>query len=113
MSGQIERIANFRDVQIDVSVDNTASGAFTTEGFAIGHVKVPSTMTDTTLSFQGSHDGTTFAAIRDEFNTLLSITFTAGAWHAIPGKAMGFKEMKLVSGGAEAADRDFVVQLES
>lgn len=91
----------------------TVSAAIPTNGFALVGIQLPAAFTGTTVTFQGSVDGTTYQVIKSTTSgSSLSYTVAQGTYAAIdPIPFYGLKFIKLVSGSAEGGARTFSVAL--
>ena len=91
----------------------TTSAAIICNGLALVGIQLPTTFTGTTLTFQGSMDGTTFQTIKSTTSgTSLSYTVAQATYVAIdPTPFQGLKALKLVSGASEGGARAFTAAL--
>ncbi len=89
-----------------LSGQTVASEGVNLSGFTLAGILIP-TMTGTTVTFQGSVDGTNYYAIKDNTGTAISITTggTAGIYKLNAADFIGITHIKPVSGSAEGADR--------
>lgn len=91
-----------------------ASGQTVGAAFCIGahvpvSIRIPGTITGANLSFQGSHDNSTYQAIYSGASAY-SVPMTASKDVALDAsKFAGYRYLKLVSDAAEGADRTFTV----
>jgi hypothetical protein len=74
-------------------------------------IVTPAALTSTAMTFQASHDGTTYNAVYDDAGTQLSYTVAASRYIAItsPAKWIGVRYLKLVGGSAEGGTRSIVL----
>lgn len=75
-------------------------------------IQMPAAFTGTSLSFQGSADGTTYQPIYDDTGALVTVTVVAGHAVGLDAKALplaSWANIKIVSNAAEGAAR--VLQL--
>lgn len=91
----------------------TTSAAIPTQGLTLVGIQLPAAFTGTTITFQGSVDGTTYQPVYTTTSgTALSYTVAAGHYVAIdPTPFYGLAYIKLVSGSSEGAARSFSVLL--
>lgn len=96
-----------------IASGQTVSAAIPTAGLSLCGVQLPAAFTGTTLTFQGSVDGTTYQVIKSTTSgTSLSYTVAQGTFAAIdPTPFYGLSYIKLVSGSSEGAARAFTVAL--
>ena len=72
-------------------------------------IELPAAMTGASIAIHGSLDGTNFKPIYND-GFALSIAFVASSIHVIsPSKLFGVEKIRLVSSGAEGAERSFNV----
>ena len=88
------------------SGQTVASEGVNLSGHTLTGVLIP-TMTGTSVTFQGSIDGTNYYAIKDATGTAISVTTggTLGIYKLNPADFAGLNFIKPVSASAEAADR--------
>lgn len=91
----------------------TTSAAIPTTGLSLVGVQLPAAFTGTTLTFQGSVDGTTYQPVYSTTSgTALSYTVAQGHYVAVdPIPFYGLAYIKLVSGSSEGGARSFSVAL--
>lgn len=88
-----------------------ANGATTSDAVQGGDVtgyglQLPAAFTGTTISFTVSADGgTTYQALYDITNTLVSMTVAQGRSYDLPVELTSWKSWKIVSGSSEGAAR--------
>jgi len=94
-----------------------ASGATTSAAINVSPnqaslcVEFPSAMTGTEVAVYSTLDGTNYRQIYNDGIPLV-ITFVASTIHVIPPyKTYGLKSFKLVSNGAEAAEREIKISI--
>lgn len=101
--------SGYKTTLIDISASTTISEPVECDGMDLVAIQTPSAMTGTALTFQGSADGVTYAAIYDDAGTAISVTSAASRYIMVGNtllKALrGLRFLKVVSGSAEAADR--------
>lgn len=91
---------------VTITGGSTTSGVFTTQGLGLVGLAMPATFTGTTMSFQGSDDGSNYLALYNVSGTALSITVAASRLILFsPGDLVGVQFLKLVSGSTEGSDR--------
>lgn len=91
----------------------TVSSALDIGGFGNLGVVMPAAFTGATISFQVSSDGTTYQALYDASNTLISRSVTQGRSYPLPPALSAWRFIKIVSASAEAADRTVVIEAKS
>jgi hypothetical protein len=98
---------------ITIASSATSSASFPTTGLSLVGVQLPAAFTGTTLTFQGSVDGTTFQPVYSTTSgTALSYTVAQGHYVAIdPVPFYGLLFLKIVSGTSEAAPRTLTAAL--
>lgn len=105
-------MSDLRTTQKKVTIASaaTVSSAAACQGYTLVAISIPAAFTGATLTFQGDIDGgETYQAIVD--TTGAAVTWTLGGVDRIivpkGGDALigGLVNIKVVSGGAEAADR--------
>jgi hypothetical protein len=108
----MERIRRPKTVVIAES--GTASTAFEVDDMAFGSVQLPADMTGTALAIEGrlQNSGSWFP-IKDALGATLSITFVASTIVRLPDAAFGCYQLRLVSNGAEAAERSILTLCKS
>ncbi len=85
---------------------DTVSPAIECGNNTLSVLQFPAALTSTTMTFQGSLDGTTFGVIEDEAGAALSIAVAATVCVSLTtGNFRGYKAIKLVAGSAEGAAR--------
>lgn len=91
----------------------TVSAAIPTQALSLVGIQLPAAFTGTTITFQGSVDGSTYQVVKSTTSgTSLSYTVAQGTYVAIdPTPFYGLAYIKLVSGSSEAAGRSFFVTL--
>lgn len=95
-----------------ISSGATASETVDASQHAFGVFHLPGTFTGASVTFETSPDGgTTWQAIHDADNAVISQAVTAGKSYAIPSRVMHAETFRIVSAGAEGADRTIVVDL--
>jgi hypothetical protein len=102
--GQINQI--YRTYNVTIASGQTTSGAIDLEGYEVHAISLPSAFTGTSITFQGSLDGTTYQAIYNTANTQMSMSVTQNRLYKVePADLSGLRYLKLVSGSSEGADR--------
>jgi hypothetical protein len=93
--------------QVGIANAATVSDVINTQGLNLVGLLLPSALTGTTISFQGSLDGTNFDPVYSTVSgTALSYTVAQGHYVAFdPTPLQGLPFIKLVSGTSEAAAR--------
>jgi hypothetical protein len=99
-----------KNVRVILATSTTISEACALGGSAIFGLVVPSTFDGTTITFQVSHDGTTYQALYDEFNVAVSMTVAASRSYNLPSALAPWSYLKLVCGSAQTTtDTAFVI----
>lgn len=95
---------------VTISSGQTASGALDLRGRAFVGFIMPAAFTGSSVTFQGSADGTNFYALYNSDNTQFSITVSTSRYYCLnPADFLGMQQLKIVSGSAEGADRDITI----
>ena len=106
--------ALYNETSVVIAASGNDSEAINFQPFAQGGFLLPATFQGTAVSFKVSLDGgTTFIALYDSANSLVSITVTQNRAYAFPIALFAFGLVKIVSnnGGGEAAARTIRVAL--
>lgn len=99
-------LGNFTSNSVTITSGQTVSAAIDLLGQVLCQIQIPAAFTGTTLTFQSSHDDSTYQALYNSGNIALSITVAAGRnYNIAPPDFAGCRFLKLVSGSAEGADR--------
>lgn len=91
----------------------TVSGAADLAGYSIINIVVPSTFDGTSISFQVSADATTYQALYDANNILVSMTVGVSKTYAPWGELQGHRAIKIVTATSQTGATDFVIQVQS
>jgi hypothetical protein len=103
-------MADVRRVSLAIANGQTVSAAFNASDCAAFGLQMPAAFTGTTVSFQVSaDDGTTYQALYDTTNTLVSMTVAASRSYDLPAELAAWDHFKIVSGLAEGAARTLIV----
>jgi hypothetical protein len=96
-----------------IASGQSVSSAIECKGQALVGIQLPAAFTGTTLTFEASIDGVTYQPVYNTTSgTALSYTVAQGHYVAInPQDFLGVNYLKIVSGGTEAALRNFTVAL--
>lgn len=89
------------------------SGAILYSGYRSGIFVIPSAFSGATVSFKVSQDASTWNALYNDSNTLISITVGTDRAYRIPVEALGAKWLQIFSASAEGAARTILVTLKS
>lgn len=93
-----------------ISSGQTVSDNIQLKGFGMVGLIMPATLTSTTMTFNGSQDGTNFSSLYNVSGTQLSITVAASRIILFsPGDFVGINYLQLVGGTAEGGDRTIQV----
>lgn len=91
---------------VTIASSGTTSGAIDLQGLALCQIQMPSAFTGTAITFQSSHDGTTYNALYNSANTQLSITIGTDRYYNIAAYDFaGCRYLKIVSNASEGASR--------
>jgi hypothetical protein len=94
------------DTAATIAISTTTSGAIDMGGMNLVGLIMPAAMTGTSMTFQGSVDGTNYFDLYDSSGTQLSITIAASRFILlVPADFAAVRYLKLVSGSSEAAER--------
>jgi len=96
-----------------VSTALIASGEAISQALAIQAyhdfgVQMPAAFTGASISFQVSADGTTFQALYDRTNTIVSVTVAVNRSYDLPGELADWAFVKIVSASNEGAARELI-----
>lgn len=91
----------------------TVSDAMQISEFAALGLVMPAAFTGASVSFQVSHDGTTYQALYDTTNNLVSLTVAVSRSYDLPAALSAWRFFKVVSASAEGADRSLVISAKS
>lgn len=95
-----------------LTIDNgaTVSDAYRASNTMAYGLQMPAAFTGATISFQVSADnGTTYQALYDSANNLVSVTVAASRSYDLPATLRSWTNFKIVSASAEGAARLLVV----
>lgn len=99
------------DRKATIASGGGTSSAIDIAGFRSGGLSLPAAFTGTALTFQVSADGTTYQTVYKSDNNTDGLTVGQGRSYKIPDSVFGFRFMKIVSNGTEAADRTILLNL--
>lgn len=106
----ITRLSDWKNLTVDISEDDDLTNAFDARPGAIYGLVVPSTFDGTTISFVVSHDDSTYQALYDTTNSLVSMTVAASRSYDLPTELASWQFWKIVTGSAQTTgDTVFVV----
>lgn len=95
---------------VTIASSGTVSTAIQLDGVIPVGIITPAALTGTSMSFQFSHDDSTFNALYNTSGTLVSITVAASRWIGLDKEDyLGAKSLKVVSGSTEAAERTITI----
>ena len=96
------------EISFNILNGETVSTAVDLIGVVPVALLTPSALTSASITLQGSVDGTTYYPIYNTIGTQLSVTIgTTRHIGLLPQDFVGFRYIKIVASGAEAADRAF------
>lgn len=72
-------------------------------------LQIPAAITGTAISFQGSHDGVTYLAVNSGGSAYSETVAASKSVDLDSSKLQGYRHIKLVSNGAEGAERSIGV----
>lgn len=98
-----------RSGTVTIANGETTSTAFDARGFANFGLIMPAAFTGTSMTFQVSHDNTTFQALTTTTGSTVSITVAAAKSYALPVQLAAWRYFKVVSGSAEGDDRTLTI----
>lgn len=91
---------------VTIGSGSTTSSNLSTQGLGVVAIILPSAFTGTTMTFNGSDDGTNFYPMYNTAGTALSCTIAASRMVVFsPGDLVGPQFIQLVSGSAEGGAR--------
>lgn len=114
-----------KQTRATVAQNQTKSEAIDCRRLAYGLLEIPSSMDGTAITFEASAreyadtqaasdiSSSDFKPVRDKDNTLLTLTFTAGALMEIPYQVLAGRFFKIVCGTSQTTERTFYVALSS
>lgn len=102
-----------RSNTITIANGEATSTAFDARGFATFGIVLPASFTGTSLTFQVSHDNSTFQALHNTAGNAVSQTVAQGKSYILPAELAPWRYFKVVSGSNEAAARTLVVMASS
>lgn len=89
----------------------TVSGAVDLGSKRLFAIVTPAALTSTAMTFQASHDGSTYNAVYDESGSQLSYTVSTSRYIVIssPARWIGVRYLKVVGGSAEGGARSITL----
>lgn len=112
--GKVIRAETTVAATIAIGTSTTIGIVADVRGYVIVGLVVPSTFDGTTISFQVSHDNSTFQALYDATNTLVSMTIAASRTYAPWAELQGWSYIKIITGSTQTTtDTLFVWQVQS
>lgn len=93
-----------RNVTVNIASGGTVSGAAHLGGSSLIGIVMPAAFTGATITFQTSHDGTTYQVLRDGYGTSVTVTVAQGLNISMGNFIhflMGWEYLKIVSASAE------------
>lgn len=91
---------------VTIASSGTTSGAIDLQGLVLCQIQMPAAFTGTSITFQSSHDGTTYQALYDTSGNQLAVTVSTDRYINIaPTDFAGCRYLKIVSGSTEGGDR--------
>jgi uncharacterized membrane protein len=95
---------------VTIANGQTTSGAFDCGNTTLAAIQLPSDFTGTSVTFQGSIDGTTYTTIYDDTNTVYSIPVAVSRGYGLElALFYPWRYIKIVSASSEGAARSIVV----
>lgn len=95
---------------LTIASSGTVSGAIDTQGYTFFALVMPAAFTGTALTFQTSHDNTTFQALYDTANNQVTLaTVAASRNYDLPPELSAWRWWKIVSGSSEGASRSLII----
>lgn len=101
----------YKTTSVTIGSAGTVSSTADLEVTSLCGVITPSVLSQATMNFQVSNDGTTFYPLYDYTNTLVALTVgtaLASAYYVDPTKFLAYRYVQAKMGGAEAAARTLV-----
>lgn len=98
---------------VTIANNAAASSAIPYGGYRSGIFIMPAAFTGASVSFKVSADGSTWNALYNASNTLISITIGTDRAYPFPAEALGAKYVQLLSASNEGAARSIVCLLKS
>lgn len=100
-------IASMSKYDVTIASSETISTIADLYEMTLTAIKIPASMTGTSITFLGSDDGITFIPIHDTTNTIRTLTIgTAACFITVnPSDYAGIRYLKVVSGSSEASER--------
>lgn len=103
-------LGNYNAHKPVISNGTTVSSRADLVGSVLTQIQIPAAFTGTAITFQSSHDDTTYQPLYNDSNTQLSITVAAGRnYNIAPTDFAGCRYLKVVSNASEGADRTVVL----
>ena len=102
-----------RSGTVTIDQNETVSTAFDSRGFSSFGLLMPSSFTGTTISFQVSHDNSTYNALNNTTGSVISMTVAASKAYSLPIELTPWRYFKIVSGSSEAAARTLTLMASS
>lgn len=94
---------------VTIANGQTVSSAFDARGFSSFGLAMPAAFTGTTLTFQVSHDNSTFQTLRYPTGSPVSMSVAASNSYSLPAPLGAWRYFKIVAGSAQAAERSFTI----
>lgn len=89
-----------------IAISTQLSDAIDLGASSLNAIQMPAAFTGTTMTFEGSFDGTTYAAVYDGAGVQVTATVAASRFIVLtPGDFSGVRYLKIKSGSSETAAR--------
>lgn len=99
-------------ISVVVSSGSNTSAAIDINACWLSAIQMPSALTSTTITLQGSLDGSAFGDLADSTDTEISYSFEASKVVAVDkGATAGVRYLKIKTGSNEGADRTFSIKV--
>lgn len=93
-----------------IAINQTKSDIINMKGATLKTIFIPAAFTGTAITFEVSYDGAAFAPYANVDDNLVEITVTAGRAYGLAAiDFFGVLSFKIVSNGAEAAERSIIL----
>lgn len=103
--------ADYELLTATIANGQTTSGAVDMGSKRLFAIVFPAALTSTAMTFQASHDGSTYNAVYYDDGTQVSFTVAASRYIVIqaPARWIGIRYLKLVAGSAEGGARSITL----
>jgi hypothetical protein len=91
-----------------IPINEATSQALAIQAYHAFGLQMPAAFTGASISFQVSADGTTFQALYDRLNDIVTVPVAVARSYDLPGEIGDWAFVKIVSASNEAAARELV-----